>query len=281
LGPPRKRRAGIPIAIGAFITSLAAAAPAGANVISPEPAHSPQAEEITTLYWIGLVVVAALVVAVHAALLFAIRRYRSERGTEPRQVRSGRGLQLRAGGALGLLALALLVVSVVFTERAREVPPSGPDGLRASGALLAQRSLKPTSEEERPLEITATGQQWLWRYAYPNDAFSYYRLVVPVDTTVVLRLLSTDVVHTWYVPELAGKFDAVPGKLNKVVFRANQEGTYEGASATYSGQGYAAMRTEVEAVPPEEYRAYLERLADDIRTAQEQVAEEIVGRSGG
>jgi cytochrome c oxidase subunit 2 len=281
LGPPRKRRAGIPIAIGASITSLAAAAPAGANVISPEPAHSPQAEEITTLYWIGLVMVVALVLAVHAALLFAIRRYRSERGAEPRQVRSGRALQLRVGGVLGLLALVLLVVSVVFTERAREVPPSGPEGLQASSALLAQRSLKPTSEEERPLEITATGQQWLWRYDYPNEAFSYYRLVVPVDTTVVLRLLSTDVVHTWYVPELAGKFDAVPGKLNKVVFRADEEGTYDGASATYSGQGYAAMRTEVEAVPPEEYRAYLERLAADIQSAQEQVAEAIVSRTSG
>jgi cytochrome c oxidase subunit II len=280
LGPPRKRRAGIPIAIGASITSLAAAAPAGANVISPEPAHSPQAEEITTLYWIGLVMVVALVLAVHAALLFAIRRYRSERGVEPRQVRSARALQLRVGGALGLLALVLLVVSVVFTERAREVPPSGPEGLQASSAVFAQRSLKPTSEEETPLEITATGQQWLWRYDYPNETFSYYRLVVPVDTTVVLRLLSTDVVHTWYVPELAGKFDAVPGKLNKVVFRAD-EGTYDGASATYSGQGYAAMRTEVEAVPPEEYRAYLERLAGDIQSAQEQVAEEIVSRTSG
>jgi cytochrome c oxidase subunit 2 len=280
LGPPRKRRPGIPIAIGASLTSLAAAAPAGANVISPEPAHSPQAEEMTTLYWIALLAVGALVVAVHAAMLFAIRRYRSERGAEPRQVRSGRGIQLRVGGALGVFALVLLVLGIVFTERAREVPPSGPNGLQASGALLAQRSLKPASGDEAPLQITATGQQWLWRFDYPNDTFSFYKLVVPVDTPVVLRLLSTDVVHTWYVPELAGKFDAVPGKLNKVVFRADEEGTYSGASATFSGQGYAAMRTEVEAVSPEEYRAYLEQLKGDLQSAQEQVAEEIASRTG-
>jgi cytochrome c oxidase subunit II len=262
-----------------LLASLAAASPAGANVISPEPAHSPQAEEMTTLYWIGLVVVVAIVVAVHAALLYALRRYRSERGAEPRQVRSGPGIQLRAGAALALVALVLLVVSVVFTERAREVPPSGPEGLQAAATVHAQRSLKPAGGDSTPLEITATGQQWLWRYDYPNDTFSFYRLVVPVDTTVVLRLLSTDVVHTWYVPELAGKFDAVPGKLNKVVFRADEEGTYSGASATFSGQAYTAMRTEVEAVTPEEYRAYLEQLRRDLQSAQEQVAAEVASRS--
>jgi cytochrome c oxidase subunit 2 len=261
------------LVFGASLTTLAAAAPAGANVITPEQAHSPQAEEITTLYWIALVVIGLLAIAINAALIYAIRRYRSERGAEPRQVRSGRGIQVRAGAALGVVALALLVVSVIFTERAREVPASGPEGLQASSMLLAQRSLKPPSGDSEPLQITATGQQWLWRYDYPNDSFSYYKLVVPVDTTVVLRLVSTDVVHSWYVPELAGKFDAVPGKLNKVVFRADEEGVYSGSSATFSGQAYVAMRTEVRAVPAEDYEAFVEQQNSDIQAAQEQVAE--------
>jgi cytochrome c oxidase subunit II len=251
---------------------LAVAAPARANVISPEPAHSPQADEMTTLYWIGLVVIVLLGVAINGALLYAILRFRSERGAEPRQVRSGRGIQLRAGAALGVVFVGLLVASLIYTERARETPVSGPGGLQASSTLLAQRSLKPPSGDAAPLEITATGQQWLWRYDYPNDAFSFYKLVVPVDTAVVLRVLSTDVVHSWYVPELAGKFDAVPGKLNKVVFKADEEGVYEGSSAVFSGQSYVAMRTEVEVVSPEEYEAYLTQLKQDLQDAQEQAA---------
>jgi cytochrome c oxidase subunit II len=73
------------------------------------------------------------------------------------------------------------------------------------------------------------------------------------------------------VPELAGKFDAVPGKLNEVFFRADQEGTYGGESATFSGQGYAAMRTEVEVVSPEEYEAFIENQKKDIQAAQDRV----------
>lgn len=222
-------------------------------MISPEPSHSPGADEIATLYWIALVAIVLLAVAINGALLFAVRRYRSERGAEPRQIRSAGGIQLRVGAGLGALALLLLVLGIVFTERAREAPAS----------------------DSKPLEITATGQQWLWRYDYPNDSFSYYKLVVPVDTTVTLRLISTDVVHSWYVPELGGKFDAVPGKTNKAVFRADEEGTYTGRSAIFSGQGYPAMRTEVDVVSAGQYRSFIERQKSDIQSAQDQVVSEI------
>jgi len=222
-------------------------------VISPEPSHSPQAHDTTTLYWIGLIAILLLAVAINGALIFAVRRYRSERGSEPRQIRSAGGIQLRAGAALGALALALFVLGVVYTENAREAPAS----------------------EAKPIEISATGQQWLWRYDYPNDSFSYYKLVVPVDTTIVLQLLSTDVVHSWYVPELSGKFEAVPGKTNEVSFRADDEGVYEGRSANFSGQGYAAMRTEVDVVSADEYRTFIKQQKSDIQSAQDRVVSEI------
>lgn len=276
MAPPRKRLLGL-LVLGTLLSALAAgAAPAAAGPIAPETPHSPNAEDINTLYWIGLVAIAALVLAVNGALLFAVRRYRATRGHEPRQVRSGRRPQVRVGAALTALAAILFVASVVFTEKARQAPESGPGGLQASSTLFAQRSLSPPSgEDAAPLEIRATGQQWLWRYDYPNEAFSYYELVVPVDTTVILDLVSTDVVHSWYVPELGGKFDAVPGKLNKVFFRADEEGTYSGSSATFSGQGYASMRTEVRVVSPEEYTAYTEDLKRDIDESQQLVAEQI------
>jgi cytochrome c oxidase subunit II len=211
-----------------------------------------------TLLWIGSAVAAILVIAVAVALLLVVRRYRSERGAEPRQLLSGRGLQLRVGGALTLLATLLFILGVVFTDNARESHATGDAGL--------------SSLKGEPLRIEATGQQWLWRYDYPNGAFSYYELVVPTDTAVELQLESTDVVHTWNVEELARKADAVPGKTNRVVFTTDEEGTYGGSSATLSGQAYASMKTAIRVVSPEEYEEFVETRKEEIDAAEERVA---------
>ncbi len=219
--------------------------------------HSPGSDQIDTLLWIGFVAATILIVAINGALIYALRRYRGNRGAEPRQVTGSRGTQLRVGAVLTVFAAVILVLSFIYTDKAREAPATGSAGL--------------ASAKSKPLKIEATGQQWLWRYDYPNEAFSYYKLVVPVDTTVELDLVSTDVIHTWDVPELAGKRDAVPGKTNHVVFRADQEGVYEGQSATFSGQAYAAMRTEVDVVSPQAYEDFIKRQKGDIQAAQDRV----------
>jgi cytochrome c oxidase subunit 2 len=219
--------------------------------------HSPGTDQIDTLLWIGFVAATIVIVVINGALIYAVRRYRGARGSEPRQVRGGRRTQFRAAAGLTVFAAAILIVSLVYTSKARETPATGPAGL--------------ASARSRPLKIETTGQQWLWRYEYPNEAFSYYKLVVPVDTTVELDLVSTDVIHTWDVPQLAGKRDAVPGKTNHVVFRADEEGVYRGQSATFSGQAYGAMRTEVDVVSPQEYEEFVKRQKADIQAAQDRV----------
>ncbi len=219
--------------------------------------NSPGTDQIDTLLWIGFVAATILIVAVNAGLLYALRRYRAERGAEPSQITGGRRIQLRVGAVLAIFAATIFVLSVIYTGKARETPATGSAGLQVA--------------HSEPLKISTTGQQWLWRYDYPNEAFSYYKLVVPVDTAVELDLVSTDVVHTWDVPDLAGKRDAVPGKTNHVVFLADEEGTYPGQAATLSGQAYAAMRTEVEVVSPEEYEAFIENQKGDIQAAQDRV----------
>jgi cytochrome c oxidase subunit 2 len=223
--------------------------------------HSPGTDQIDTLFWIGFFAAAILIVVVVGALLYVVRRYRSERGAEPRQLLSGRRLQFRVAGVLTVFAALLFIVGIVFTDNAREKPNTGEAGL--------------ASLKGEPLKIEATGQQWLWRYGYPNGAFSYYKLVVPVDTAVELELVSTDVVHTWNVEELARKADAVPGKTNKILFSADEEGAYLGDSATLSGQAYAAMRTEVEVVSPDEYEEFVETQKEEIQAAQEKVVSQI------
>jgi len=219
--------------------------------------HSPGTDQIDTLLWIGIIAAVILVIAVNAALFFAVRRFRSERGAAPRQLLGGRGLQFRVGAVLTVFAALLFILGVVFTDKARETPSTGDAGL--------------ASAKKDALKIKATGQQWLWRYDYPNGAFSYYKLVVPVDTAVELELLSTDVVHTWNVNDLAPKADAVPGKTHKIVFSADDEGSFDGDSATLSGQSYAAMRTEVEVVSPDEYEEFIESQKTEIEEAQDRV----------
>lgn len=200
---------------------------------------------------------AIVVVAINVALFAAVRRNRAERGAKAREVGGGRKIQFRVAAVLTVFAAMIFVLSIVFTDKARETPATGSAGLASAAAA--------------PLKVNATGQQWLWRYDYPNGSFSYYKLVVPVDTAVELDLLSTDVVHTWDVPDLAGKSDAVPGKTNHVVFRADEEGNFRGQSASLSGQAYAAMRTEVEVVSPQAYEDFIKQQKSDIEAAQERV----------
>jgi cytochrome c oxidase subunit 2 len=219
--------------------------------------HSPGTDQIDTLLQIGFVAAAIVVVAINVALIYAVRKYRAERGGAPSASADSRRAQFRVGAVLTAFAAAIFILSVVFTGKARETPATGTAGLAAA--------------KTEPLTIKATGQQWLWRYDYPNGAFSYYKLVVPADTAVKLELLSTDVVHTWDVPDLSGKRDAVPGKTNKVVFSTDDEGEYTGWSATLSGQAYGAMRTAVEVVSPQTYEAFVKQQKKDIEAAQDRV----------
>ena len=213
--------------------------------------------------WVGLVAAVLVVAIVLFALLGVVRRFRAARGAEPRQLTGPGRVQAPVAAVLTAFALVLFVISIVLTDEARETPSTGASGLTsAKGEPLG-----------KPLEIEATGQQWIWRYDYPNGAFSYYKLVVPVDTAVKLKLISTDVVHTWNVGDLAGKADAVPGKVHNIYFRAEKEGDFSGNASTLSGQAYAQMRTEVEVVSPDEYKAFIQQQKKDIDSAQEHVIE--------
>jgi cytochrome c oxidase subunit 2 len=236
-------------------------------LLGPETAHSPNADDINTLYWVMLLIGGALAIAINGALIGLVVRYRAGRGREAKRLQSSGRAQLVAAGGLGALAAVIFVIGVLSTENAREVEASGPDGLQASAG------------ENGPLVIRASGQQWIWRYEYPDGTFSYYELVVPVDTAVQIELASTDVVHRWWVPGLSTKADAVPGTSNRTWFKADREGLFDGSSYAFSGASYATMRTQVRVVSVPEYQAWLDQQAADILAAQTFVQEQIA--SGG
>jgi cytochrome c oxidase subunit II len=240
-------------------------------LIGPHAAHSPNADDMNTLYWVMLVVGLVLLVAINLALVGVVMRFRSARGRQPRRLVVRRPAQFATAGVFAAVAVFAFVLAILLTHDTKKVEASGPNGLQATSSLTAQRSLDlpVTDVSSAPLQVQACGQQWIWRYQYPDGTYSYYELVVPVDTTVILHLCSTDVVHRWWVPGLSGKFDATPGESNSTWFKADQTGDYDGASYAFSGASYAVMRTRVHVVDVPTYQAWLEQQAAGIKEAQD------------
>jgi cytochrome c oxidase subunit 2 len=253
-------------------------------LLGVETAHSPNADELNALYVAMLGIAGALVVVINLLLVGLALRFRARRGREPRRLKTRGFAQAVTAAVFTALMAFVFVIALITTREASEVEASGAEGLEAAALRTAQRGLELPSGEDvpSPLEIEATGQQWIWRYEYPDGTFSYYELVVPVDTAVVVKLASTDVVHRWWVPGLGGKFDAVPGQSNQTWFKVEPEelgddgeATYDGASYAFSGASYAAMRTRVRVVDVPTYEAWLEEQATGIQEAQAFVQEQI------
>lgn len=257
-----------------MLASALVPAAASAGLFSPDSPASSSATEITTTIVIAFVV---LTLAALAALIGFVGAVRGGDSTE-RRTRGTGSIQVKVAGGLGAAALALFIFGVVATEAVRST-----DEADASGAT--------------PLEIETSAQQWIYRYQYPipedvdiapkPGVFSYYELVVPVDTPVTLRVESIDVLHNWSVPALAQQMDLNPGEApGELSFVADTEGVYEGRSNKFSGPAYASMRTRVRVVSQGEYEAWLQQQATDIQQAnaavQERIDEgEIPGISGG
>ena len=255
-------------------------------MLTPDSPASPNTDELQAAYVVMLIVAVAIGVAINAALVVAAIRFRARRGRTPARRTASRRTVPRLSIGLGVLALAVFLLGVAYTESARDTEPSGPEGLQAASARLAQTSIEPppSTDGGETLSINAIGQQWLWRYEYPiqesedqsfSPVFSYYELVVPVDTTVLLNVTSTDVLHRWSVPALGGKVDAVPGQTNTTWFKAEEEGSYDGQSFAYSGPSYPTMRTRVTVVSPEEYQTFVETQQQEISKAQDVVRKSV------
>jgi cytochrome c oxidase subunit 2 len=273
------RRLVVSLALAGIALALLAA-PAGASIFGPRAAHSPNADDIRTAYWVAIVIAALLIVAVHVFLIAALVRFRARRGRSPRVFTAGARAFVRPAAPLAAVAVGLFVFAIVMMSDAREVQATGSEGLGADSDLVAQvngLSIPPDSE---PLNINVIGQRWLWRFEYPGGApgnriFSYGELVVPVDTTVLLHLTSTDVTHRWFIPALGGQVDAIPGQDVGTWFRADEVGTYEGQSTSFSGSGFAAMRAWVRVVTPSEYEQFIADKRKQLEAAQAYVQKKL------
>ena len=104
------------------------------------------------------------------------------------------------------------------------------------------------------------GYRYYWNYTYPNGVIAVDTLRAPVGQTVRLEVTAPDfdVIHSWWIPALGGKFDAIPGVVNETWFNAEAPGIYRGQCAEFCGIQHAAMKAEVEALPRDEFEDWLE-----------------------
>ncbi|MEJ7749860.1 MAG: cytochrome c oxidase subunit II [Thermoleophilaceae bacterium] len=266
-------------ALLAFLATLAGAliapAMAAAGVFTPEAGGSPNADDIDSLYRIVLYVAIPIFLIVEGTLLWSLIKFRQRRGgPEPAQIRGNTPLELGWTVGAALILVVLAVITFLYLGDIKNPPASGPNGLASATVQVASVDQPdPPRGTSDALNIDVNGQQYLWRFDHPGDeVYDYYELVVPTDTTVVLQIRASDVQHSWWIPELGGKMDAVPGHTNETWFKIAKEGVYEGQCAELCGSNHADMRARVRAVSPDDYVRYVNDRQEQIKQAQKDLS---------
>ena len=200
-------------------------------------------------------------------------------------------LSLWQGSVLAALAVGTLVWILIAWSVVRYRRRSGPDeglpGQRSDNvplevvytlipivivAVLFGYTVftqeKVTEKAARPdVVVEATGYQWQWQFRYPDEgvvvtgtpAEPRPTMVLPIGATVRLKLRTTDVIHSFWVPRFLKKMDLVPGVDNEMDVKVEDPGVFPGRCAEYCGLDHARMDFKVEAVSPEAYRAWLDQ----------------------
>jgi cytochrome c oxidase subunit II len=261
LGPvpttTRRFRLFAALAFAALLAALVLAPGAMADGITPESGGSPNADEIDSLFKIVLAVAIVVFVGVEGTLLYSVLRFRAKKGRVPAQIRGNTNVEIGWTVGAALVLVVLTVVTFIKFPKINDPAKTGANGANVAGSVLYASVDQPAPPGGKALRIEVNGQQYVWRYTYPNDAYSYEEMTVPTNTTVILRVVSQDVIHSWWIPKLGGKVDATPGYTNKTWFKIPKEGVYPGQCAEFCGRGHAEMIARVRAVSPTEYEQWV------------------------
>ena len=247
--PPAVRRLASIAAVA--LGALASAAPALADNagLTPVDPKSPNAEAINDTYYLLLGVTGVVFFAVEIALVvFLIRYRRRNRPVDAEGPQIHGNTRLEVLWTIVPVFLVAIVVGFVFYKL-----PAVTDVTRAAS--------EPADEPN--LVIDVEGRRFYWQFRYPDGNITYDTMVVPVDRTVELNVTAPDfdVIHSWWIPALGGKIDAIPGQVNHTWFRAEAEGEYEGNCTEFCGLQHAEMTMVVRAVDAGGFEAELARLA--------------------
>jgi cytochrome c oxidase subunit 2 len=220
--------------------AFAHVAVAGNGGFAPVQPHSPNAHRINEAYFLILGITAGIFVIVESLLVVFIIRYRN-RG----RARDAEGPQVHGHTRLELIwtAIPVLILAAIVTFVLVKLPgiSSVPDASAQGGRL----------------NITVDAHQFYWQFTYPNGAISIDEMHVPVGRVVYLTVRSEDVAHSWWIPQLGGKIDAIPGRTNHTWFQADAAGSYRGQCAEFCGLFHEAMSAHVIATSQQDYESWL------------------------
>ncbi|MFZ5608303.1 MAG: cytochrome c oxidase subunit II [Pseudomonadota bacterium] len=238
------------------LAALAQAAEPVSGALNLQPAATPIMHRIRDFHDLLLVIIISIVALVLVLLLFVMIRFNRRVNPTPSKTTHNTLLEVIWTG----VPVLILVVIALY-----------------SFPLLTYEDTVPDDVE---MTIKATGNQWNWTYEYPDaGGFSFTavmipdnelkpgqrrlletdnRVVVPVDTTVKLLVTASDVIHAWAVPAFGIKIDAVPGRINEVWFKVEEEGVYYGQCSELCGRDHGFMPIVVEVVSKERFAAWLE-----------------------
>jgi cytochrome c oxidase subunit 2 len=205
----------------------------------------------------------AVLVIVEGLLIYSLLRFRRKSDQDlPAQVHGNTRLEVAWTIAPALLLLAIAVPTV---------------------SAIIDLGRAPAADA---LQVKVTGIQWRWQFEYSGIKDSegkplqvFDELHIPVDKEIGIHLESLDVIHSFWVPKLAGKLDVIPGRANRMWFNATKPGTYSGQCAEFCGLGHAGMRLKVVAESEEDFQAWVdEQLNGGGSTGAPQGAPELVSR---
>ena len=253
-----------------FTLVVASPALADNGGIAPQNPQSPNAEGITDLYWLLVAVAGAIFLLVEGALILFIVKYRNRgrpREAEGPQIRGHTRLEI-AWTALPVVILAAILAFTFYKLPGIKNVPGAPADLE-SGALAAVSS-------DRRLNIDVVGHQFYWQFRYPNGVIAVNRMRAPVGRVVTLDITAPDVVHSWWVPELTGKLDNVPGHTNLLHFEPTRTGRFDnGKCGEFCGIEHAEMLTSVIVTPADEFDAWVEEAAREQEAPSAQFGKEV------
>ena len=196
----------------------------------------PAAASIARLSVVLMIVAAVVFVIVMGLLLWPMLRGNDVAEDEPRLI-DERRWEFRwivLGGAV----VPMVILTIVFVV-----------------SLVVMRG---EEQPSTPYDVEVIGHQWWWEVRYPTDGFvTANEIHIPVGRPVRIHLTSTDVIHSFWVPQLQGKTDAITGQVNETWLQADQPGTYRGECAEFCGMQHAHMSFVVVAESPADYTAWV------------------------
>lgn len=203
----------------------------------------PIAQDQYNTFMLTLWVTTFLFVTVGGALAYSVIKFRMKPGDEngplPKQSHGSIFVEL---GLIGFSAVMLLIIAVPTLR----------------GIVFMKKV--PEAYAADAIEITVTGYQWWWEFEYLDEGglITANEMVFPVGRAIKLNLVTDDVIHSFWLPKLAGKTDLMPGQVNNMWILADEPGTYWGQCAEFCGEAHAYMLFRAHAVSEAEYAQWLE-----------------------